>query len=401
MSGLVDPSTKRKSRRGNGEGTISKAKDGRYVARISTGYVGGVRQRKAVYGKTRAEVARKLTDILKIQKEGGPVPNDRRRMRDLFDDWMKNHVEKTLRPKTVRSYRLETRKHLEPGLGHLVVSKLTPGDVDSFLEAKENEGMPSRHRAYLRAVLRSAWRYALNRQYVTVDVIKFAAAPTVRRARTMAFTVGDAHAFLAAVEPHRLRALFAVGFALGLRFGEVLGLRWSRIDLQKGEALIDAQLQELRPDEVNAHVIEHLVGGYYLLPPKSDTSNRKLKLPDVVVKALTAHRRRQQQERLKAGSEWKDFGLVFTTANGMPCSASNVRRTYKAFLKMAGLDARRFHDVRHAAATLLLAQGVPPRVVQELLGHSDIRLTLETYGHVLESQTGAAATAMDAILHRG
>ena len=134
------------------------------------------------------------------------------------------------------------------------------------------------------------------------------------------------------------------------------------------------------------------------LEPKSARGRRTIVLPRIVTAALRKHRTRQLQERLVAGQRWNDYGLVFTTEAGAPLNGCNVNRTFKAILRRAGLPAIRYHDLRHTAATLLLAQGVDPRTIMETLGHSQISLTLNTYAHVVPALQREAAAKMDEIL---
>ena len=135
-----------------------------------------------------------------------------------------------------------------------------------------------------------------------------------------------------------------------------------------------------------------------LVEPKSERSRRTVMLPDVVVSALRSQRTRQLEARLLAGAQWREHGFVFTSRHGAPLDAWAAIRAFKGVLKQAGLPAVRFHDLRHTAATLLLAQGVDPRTIMATLGHSQISLTLNTYSHVLPSLQLDAAERMDRIL---
>jgi integrase len=132
--------------------------------------------------------------------------------------------------------------------------------------------------------------------------------------------------------------------------------------------------------------------------PKTERSRRTITLPALVVQALEAHRKRQLETRLAAGRHWREHGLVFTSRIGTPTDGRNLHTEYKRILRATGLPNVRFHDLRHTAATLLLAQGVSPRTIMETLGHSQISLTLNTYSHVLPSLQQEAARKMDAIL---
>jgi integrase len=197
----------------------------------------------------------------------------------------------------------------------------------------------------------------------------------------------QARALLAAAAGDRLEALYAVACALGLRQGEALGLRWSDVDLEGRALTVRATLQRQKG------------AGLVLAEPKTKRSKRSLHLPDVALRALRAHRVRQTEERFRARELWRDNDLVFTTLEGRPLSASHViASSFRPIVRAAGLPGRlRFHDLRHSAATLLLAQGVPQRVVMEQLGHSTLATTTR-YMHVVPQLKTDAAAAMDRAL---
>ena len=187
---------------------------------------------------------------------------------------------------------------------------------------------------------------------------------------------------------HRLGPLFTIALSLGLRLGEALGLRWSDVDFDKGLLQVRRTLQRIK-------------GGVAFSEPKTARSYRTLVLPDVAISTLTAHRVRQLEQRLAAGQRWGGHDLVFTNGDGNPLDRANVRKQFHRLLQTAGLPQIRIHDLRHTAATLLMLQGVNPRTVMELLGHSDVTMTLNTYSHVLASLKQDAARRMDDVLAPG
>jgi len=179
--------------------------------------------------------------------------------------------------------------------------------------------------------------------------------------------------------------LYSVALTMGLRQGEALGLRWSDVDLDIGSLRVEKQLQR--------------VGGeLQLVELKTRLSRRALLMPASIVASLREHRCRQLEDRLAAGGKWLEAGLVFTTADGKPLEGSTVTRHFHDHLERAGLPQRRFHDLRHSCATLLLVQGVSPRVVMDVLGHSDIGMTMNTYSHVIPELRRDAADRMDDLL---
>jgi integrase len=189
---------------------------------------------------------------------------------------------------------------------------------------------------------------------------------------------------------HRLGALFTVALAIGLRKGEALALKWSVIDFESGTLAVRLALQRIKmPGDEKGRLI--------LSEPKRK-SRRTLNLPRACVSGLLEHRALQEQERLLAGSRWREGDYVFTSGIGTPLEPRNLERAYGQILALAGLHHIRIHDLRHTAATLLLTQGVHPRVVMELLGHSQIPITMNTYSHVVPALRKDAADQMDAAL---
>jgi integrase len=186
---------------------------------------------------------------------------------------------------------------------------------------------------------------------------------------------------------NQLGAVFSVALAIGLRLGEALGLCWEDVDLEKGTLTVQQALQRVE-------------GKLVFVEPKSEKSRRTVPLPKVAVDVLKRHRTRQKKDRLKAGGNWQGSDLVFTSTVGSPLDERNVRRAFKEVLDSAKpkLPKMRIHDLRHTCATLLLAQGVHPKTVQEILGHSQISLTMDTYSTVLPTVSRAAAEQMDAVL---
>jgi integrase len=201
-------------------------------------------------------------------------------------------------------------------------------------------------------------------------------------------TAEETKAFLIACKGDRLEALFTVALAIGLRQGEALGLRWEDVDWESGVLHVRRSLQRVN----RKLVLDEL---------KTKNSRRDLPLIDRLAISLRAHRSRQLEEKLAAGKDWQENGLVFTTTIGTPLDARNVVRKYHDTLTRGGIPLRRFHDLRHGCATLLLAQGVPLKTVSDILGHSQISITADIYAHVIPEMRREALGVMDSILASG
>lgn len=373
------------SRRGHGEGSIyQRESDDRWCATVDLGYVNGKRRRKAIYGKTRKEVADKLKKALHDQQQGLPVAVERQTVAQFLTRWLADVVRPTTRPKTHAGYAQLVRLYIVPAFGHLQLARLEPQHVQALMNAKLQDGLSPRTVLYIRAVLRRALGQALKWGLVGRNVATLVDPPRAQQPRMTTLTPEQGRALLEAARGDRLEALYRVALSLGLRKGEALALRWEDIDLDGRTVRVARSLQR--------------VGGrLQFAEPKTAQSRRILPLPEVLVRALKAHRARQLEERLLAGARWQDHGLTFPSGIGTPLEPRNLTRSFKALLTRAGLPDVRFHDLRHSCASLLVAQGHHPRVVMETLGHSQISLTMNTYSHVMPALQQDAADRMDAL----
>lgn len=369
-------------RRGNGEGTIVKRADGRWAAAIIfDGY-----QRKWIYGKTRRDVSDRLRKIRSDVAEGQPVMNERLTMAEYLNRWLYEVAKQRTRPMTWRGYEHLVRLHILPTLGRVRLAKLTPQHVHSLVTQKVREGRLSpRTIQYMHSVLRAALNQAVRWRMVHYNATARVSPPRGTRREVLVLSPAEARSLLDAARGDRLEALYSVALALGLRQGETLGLKWGDIDLETG------LLQVRRASQRIPHQ------GTQLVETKTPRSRRTLVMPPIVISALRAHRARQAMERLAAGERWVDLDLVFPSQRGTLADGPNVTHRFHKLLKRAELPSMRFHDLRHACASLLLVQGVHPRVVMETLGHSQISLTMNTYSHVLPALQREAADRMEAI----
>ncbi|HVM28217.1 MAG TPA: site-specific integrase [Mycobacteriales bacterium] len=383
------------ARRAAGEGSVHKRKQGGWQGSIDVAIVDGRRRRKTVYGATQREVLDKLAAIRRTLDAGLPVGTSRpMTLGDYLEAWLRDTLPTVVRPSTVASYSSLTRQHIIPGLGHHRLDKLTAVHIRAFLKDKSAQTSPrtkrplsSRTIQYLHAVLRLALEQARRDDLVARNVAGLVAGPKVQRTEIQPLTPAEAAQLFAAAAQVRLSPLWLLVTALGLRRGEALALRWDDVDLDRGHLQVRATLQRVEGALVRADM------------PKTKSSRRALPLPEVVVEALRAHRAAQVQERL-ASRAWADQTLVFTTSIGTPLEPRNVLRSFHALCDRAEVRRVRFHDLRHAAASFLLLQGVDLRVVMGTLGHSRLATTSDLYTHLLEPVQRAAADRMDDLLRQ-
>jgi integrase len=337
--------------------------------------------------RTRSAVRERFRGAAGPDTVGMPAADEELTVGDFLEGWLTEVARVTVRPRTYVSYRYVVGLHLTPALGSLALAALSPADVQAFLNAKSASGLSPRTVGYLRGVLRGALGHAERTDLVTRNVARLARPPRVPRRRVSPLSVEQVRTFVAAIAEDRLEALYLVALGVGLRQGEILGLRWSDVDLEAGTLTV-------------RHALARIDGRLVLVEPKSATSRRVVPLPAFVRDALLAHRDRQAQEPLPLRPVPPDAfaDLVFMTTHGTPLDGITITRRFQHILASARLPHQRFHDLRHACASLLLAQGVPARVVMETLGHSEISLTLNTYSHVMPSVGREAAERMDQLL---
>jgi integrase len=379
------PPTQRQARgslkRANGEGSLSRRPNGTWAATISL----PKGRREVFYSKTRDDARRKLVRAVRARDSGMMAASNRSTVGDFLDYWLAEVVRPNVRPWTYAGYEVHVRLHLKPALGHLRLDKLMPIHVQQFLNQKIADGMKPRSVRYIRGTLRTALAKAVKWDLLSRNVAALVHGPRVERYEIRPLTPDEARVFLSSIKGDRLEALYSIALTMGLRQGEILGLRWQDIDLEVADLRVSKQLQRVD-------------GKLQLVAPKTARSRRTLAVPASIVSSLREHRDRQEQEKTEEGNRWVETGLVFTNAQGNPIDASLVSKQFHQHLERAGLAQRRFHDLRHSCATLLLVQGVAPRVVMEVLGHSQIAMTMNTYSHVIPELQWEAARRMDALL---
>lgn len=273
-------------------------------------------------------------------------------------------------------------------IGKLRLSGLTPAHVQAMYTALLDSGLSRRSVELVHAILHRALRQAVQWGLVGRNVTEAVSVPRPVRHEMKTLTAEQVQDLFSTTAGDRLHALYVLLATTGLRLGEALGLKWEDIDFNTGRLTIQRALQR-----------QHGVG-FVLVEPKTERSRRTVHLAGGTVIALRGRRKRQLEERLVAGPLWEDMALAFTTPTGGPIEAWRVNELFHKALERAGLPRIRVHDLRHTAATLLLAQGTHPKVVQELLGHSTITLTLDTYSHVIPALHEEVAEKMNELFKR-
>jgi integrase len=373
-------------KRGNGEGSISRRKDGLYMARYTVQTADGPK-RRTIYGKkgeSREDLAAKLTKAMADRDGGITYDAGKLTVEEHLRRWLSDSVRDTVRRRTYERYESIVRVHLIPAIGRIKLKTLTPAHVRALYRAKLDAGLAPRSVLHIHRTLSKALKQATDDGLIPRNAAGLVKPPRPRREEIQPLDSEQVRALFETARGDRLEALYVVAVTTGMRRGELQGLKWEDLDLEAGTLQVRRTLSEPK-------------GGWIFEAPKSG-KGRSIRLTRRAMSALREHRKRQLEERMGKAGLWSDHGLVFPSAIGTPISGGNLNRSFKVLLKRADLPAVRFHDLRHTCATLLLRQGVNPKFVQELLGHADISLTLNVYSHVLPDMGDAAAGAMDAAL---
>jgi len=372
-------------RASNNEGSLyQRSSDGLWVGAITLGYDDqGHAKRKTVSAKTRAAARKKLQALQRTIDDGLPPPDDRLTVADLLDLWLKDVVPLRVTASTLANYTSVVDNHIKPALGRKRLSKLTDDDVQRFIRIKLDDGLSTRTVRLLRSTLVQVLNFAVSRGRVPRNVAALTQGPKLTAHKeSRDLSVDEAKILIKALEGERLEALYLLRLISGMRPGEGFGLHWSHLDLESGTVRVSQALSRQPGGNVIADGKTHRKGW------------RTVPLAPPVVEALRLHKERQDKERSSLGEAWQENGLVFCTPIGTPLDPDNERKAFYAVLERAGLGHLTPNELRHSAASIMLAQGVPLEVVSEILGHTSIRITKDVYGHIGEGQRRGAADAI-------
>lgn len=379
-------------KRGQNDDSIYKDGD-RWRGAISLGYgPDGKRIRKKVSGRTRAEVVEKLRKTRELLAKGLPVPDDKITVGAFLDRWLAT-LPGHIADSTLDDYEDTVRLHLKPGLGRHKLTALTVAHVDALWQAKRKTYSANSVRI-MRAVLRKALGQAEREGLVARNVAALSLPPRVRTEEGRTLTVDQARLLLDQVAEHRMGVLILLSLVFGLRRGEALGLMWSGFDPDAGILRVTHAVKRIKNRDPGAAQKTKLV----IAELKTRKSRRTLCLTPELVEAIKRHRVRHNHERLQAGAEWVEHGLMFPTVFGTPSDPDNFSHLFSKMTKRAGLGHWHPHELRHSGASLMLAQGTPLHVVSEVLGHASIAITKDVYGHLLEGDKRAATAAISGVL---
>lgn len=372
-------------------GHVSQRSVGSWTIQVSGGFSDAgrrVRLTRTVRGSER-DAQRALTKLLREVDTGTATMTGGTTLgRYLTETWMP-HAATRVRPTTLARYEQLLRVHVIPRIGRVKLSNLRPSHAQTVLDAMVAGGAAPASVLHCHRVLSSAMRQAVRWQLVTVNPCDAIRPPRPERSRLHVPTPDQVRAVLAASTGtvHEIPLLLAA--TTGMRRGEVLGLRWSAVDIDASVVRVVATLQKPRGAEAS------------FVAPKTDRSRRTISLPGFVDERLRRHRKEQTERRLLIGEGWIDLDLVCDRGDGQHLDPDGFSHAFERFVDRSGLPRMRLHDLRHAHATTLLVAGVHPKVVSEALGHSSVAFTMDTYQHVLPTMGEQVAAAIETALGGG
>jgi integrase len=370
----------RKRRAVTGAGSVYRTKDGRYRgALLISDPLTGQRKRRVVSGRTEREAQAKLDDLRAVHR-----PSSTMRTGDLLAHWLPT-TRQSIAPSTYRGYASVVGTITEH-IGHIPLDRLTATDVETMTRTITASGRAPRTAGLARKVLRVALRYAIRERLVSTNVAKDAKPPKATRYVPRPLTPDEARRLIDGTRDDDDGPLWTMLLTTGLRLGEAAGLSWA----------------DVTPDSIRVRqsMSRDWSGRMALGSPKSERSRRRVPLSKDAREALERRRARQAKDRANAGTAWQGAAddLVFTDSIGRPIVVKTAAARLHAATDRLGLPRCRVHDLRHTAASLMIARGVPLTTISRVLGHSTIAITFDTYSTLAEEVEQAAADAMDEAL---
>lgn len=367
---------------------IRKLSNGRFRARYFAGYdQNGKRQYPAKTFDTQAEAIRWRSENVSAKNPGQHVEGRSLTVSRYLERWLETKKQ-TIRAISLRTYRATIRDYIDPYVGKVSLSRLTPDHIERMQAQLIAKGLSNNTVLLMRSIFSDALNKAVRQQLIRVNPITLTDAPKKAKFDRYPLTVEEALRFLECCERSRFGLLLHFSLTTGLRPEEITGLRWADLELgARGTVRV-------------TQVVQFLPGSSWRFEkPKTDNSERVIVFPADMVLRLQEHRKLQLQNKLKAGQHWKDNDLVFSVFRGRPINSSQVRREFKAILKQAGLPTRiRQYDLRHAFVTFSLVAGVDVKTVSKEAGHANVAFTLQHYGSVIDEMHEAASDKREGLL---
>jgi integrase len=370
------------AKRANGEGNVYQRPNGTWQARISYIDDAGVRRRASFYGPMAAIVRAKMKDARSRIDAGAPVKDATRTVGDWLNHWCATTLAVSGRKETTKSmYASLAKKHVSDLLGSITLDRLRPSDVERLILSLRDRGLSDSTIRSCYSVVRLALDGAVRDGLIARNPAAAVPRPGVARKEARHLDADAVMAVLRAAEGPRYHLPLLLIASTGLRRGECLALPWSAVDLDAGTIKVAATIARVN-------------GRLLISEPKTARSRRTVPISPAVVAMLRKHRTAQLAERLRAGNQWRGSELVFTTRLGGPVEPRHLLQAIETAAARAGVSDVTVHTLRHSAAVAWLENGTHIKAVSDLLGHSSIAITGDTYGHTSADTARAAVDGL-------
>ena len=393
-------------KRSNGEGTIFKRKDGRWCAQYTIN-MNGIDKRKAVYGKTQKEVKEKLK-ALKSDSLTESAPHDSEyTLASWMRQWLEDYKKPAVKVTTYQGYWMIYRSHIEKSqIAEITLSQLTTAILQKFYNqlwtsgrSDGKGGLSPRMVRYVYILVHGALEQAVRNELLEKNANQYVTIPGKEHKEIVPMSIQEVEQFLEYCKTERLYALYVLALNTGMRKGELLGLQWQDIDFEKRQLTVIHNLALVAHNDVDTD--EPRKSELILTTPKSAKSKRVIPLNDYVINQLRSHQERQSMEKKQYQSIYVNHSMVFCREDGTYIHPRYVLQNFQDILRKAGMQKYRFHDIRHTVASLLINSNENPKVVQELLGHSNISTTLDIYTFLDDETKRNSVSKLGNILARG
>ena len=353
-------------------GSVRKRGDSSWELTIDLGRDDkGKRRRKFVSVKgTKAQAQRKLRELLTSVDKGMPLDTSKATVTAFLETWLTDYAETNTAPRTVEGYREKIWAYILPHFGDVPLVKLTPQHVQSLYREMLGRGLSPRTVLQTHRILREALKHGVKWGLLLRNVCDAVDPPKPRSKEMTALDTAGVEKFLDTAFNTPYGAFFFLAIYTGLRRGELLGLRWSAVKLKARSLSVTETIQRLNGQ------------GLVSSEPKTKRSRRLVSLPPDALALLTGLKVKQREDREAVGLGWSESDYVFSHSDGRPFHPDTVTHSFAEIIKRSGLPHLRLHDLRHTHATMMMEQGVNPKIVSERLGHASVVITLDTYSHV-------------------
>ncbi len=358
--------------RGQGEGNIRERKDGTWEARYSLGVdANGKQIRKSIYGKKRSDVVKRLTKILNEINMNTYIDPSKATLSEWIEVWLRDYKKDSVSAKSYESYKENLDNYIIPHLGDIYLKDLRPEMVQSTFNKMKH--LSNRTIQYTRTIFNMAMKRAKINKLIAENPCEYVELPKGKPKKEVIILSEEQQAkFIKAIDGHQYQVAFLILISVGLRVGEMLALTWNDVDFKENTIDINKTLSRTKGELFN--------------PPKTELSKRLLPVLDPIMDILKSHKAQQNIIKLQAGKDYNPYNLVFTNLYGYPVDFHSFARSLKRVLIDNSLPEISPHKLRHTFATRGLESGMDMKELQILLGHSTMKLTADTYTHVLDKQ---------------